>query len=372
MRYLALLNALFETVIVYDLSGRILDRAGTHFEIENVLNDPRFAALRDRLLDAVAGHGFETHFAIEGFGPARLRLAPHATDSGQNAAILALEGTQNQRPKLSGVEFDFVLSNMRQGFWRRNAKGAIVAANDYLASLLEYTSEEIIGRHISEFVPNYKDREGRWEVEFVTRSGIRKRAIVASSQIVGSKGRLKGHIEVITDVSAEHALRTRLVAEVQKMSKLAMTDILTGVANRFDFQAELERLLDEDTDEPFGLVMVDLDHFKEVNDAHGHAAGDQVLQEFAQRLKLAVRETDLVARLGGDEFAVLLPGARKELVSEVVDRLIERLRYETSIGNKTVKIAASIGWAHSDDGPATVLASADRRMYRDKRNRKGA
>jgi len=376
MHQIALLSSLFESVLVCDEKGKIIGRYGQPVDLNNVLRDDRLAGLRTQFRECVGGNGFETYFALNGRERTRWRGVPIATEDGRPGVAIAIESAPARgsapRTRLSGAEYEFVLANMGQGFWRRNAKDAIVSANEFLANWLETTVEELVGRHISEFVPLHETKPGRYEAEFVTRTGIRRRGIVVSGPLMGAKGRVTGHIDVITDITAEHALRTRLVAEVQKMSRLAMTDTLTGLANRAEFASELERVTGSQPTEPFALVMIDLDRFKEVNDQHGHVAGDRVLIEFAARLKIAMRDTDLVARLGGDEFAILLEGAPKDVALEIVERLTERLNFEIVVGDETVAVAASIGWAHSDDGVANVLQSADRRMYREKRKRKGA
>ncbi|MBC8066355.1 MAG: sensor domain-containing diguanylate cyclase [Chlorobia bacterium] len=368
------MTALFESVLVFDETGAVLQRSGLPVDISNVLLDERMQSLRSRLEDCVAGTSFEAHFSINNRERTRWRGVPYATDDGVRAAALGIEGSFGKvsRTRLAGSEFDFVLANMRQGFLRRSAKGAIAYVNKYLANQFELTPEEVMGRHIGEFMPGAKNQEGQYEAEFVTQSGVRRRAIVSTAPLVGARGRVSGYIDVVTDITADHAFRTKLVAEVQKMSHLAYTDSLTGQANRTEFQSELERLTSLDPPEPFGLVMVDLDQFKEVNDQFGHSAGDEVLVEFASRLRLAVRDSDLVARLGGDEFAILLSGAPKEIAAEFVSRLIDRLSFKMTLGDEIVQVGASVGWAHSDDGAAKIFQSADRRMYRDKRKRKGA
>jgi len=375
MQHIALLTSLFESVLICDDRGRVVTRYGQPIECHNLLKDDRFTALQGPFRECLAGTGFEIYFSLDGRERTRWRGVPFASDEGTCVAI-AIEGaparTGPQRTRLGGAEYEFVVANMRQGFWRRDSKDAIVAANEYLANWLETTVDDLTGCHISEFMPIHEGRAGRFEAEFVTRTGIRRRAIVVSGPLIGPKGRVTGHIDVITDFTAEHALRTRLVAEVQKMSRLALTDTLTGLANRAEFASELDRLTGAEPIEPFALVMIDLDRFKDVNDQHGHQAGDRVLIEFAARLKVAVRDSDLVSRLGGDEFAVLLEGAAREVAVEVVERLGERLNFELFLGDELVPVAASIGWAHSDDGVANVLQSADRRMYREKRKRKGA
>lgn len=376
MNQIALLSSLFESVLVCDDKGRIVARYGQPVDLKNVFRDERLESLRPQIRECLAGSGFETYFALDDRERTRWRGVPIATDEGRPGVALAIECAPARgnapRSRPGGAEYEFVLANMRQGFWRRNAKDVIVSANDFLANWLETTVEELVGRHISEFVPLHETRSGRYEADFVTLTGIRRRGIVVTGPLIGSKGRVTGHIDVITDCSAEYALRNRLVAEVQKMSRLAMTDTLTGLANRAEFASELERLTGCDPVEPFALVMIDLDRFKEVNDQHGHVVGDRVLIEFAARLKVAMRDTDLVSRLGGDEFAILLEGAPREVAREIVERLSERLTFEIFFGEEKVPVAASIGWAHSDDGVANVLQSADRLMYREKRKRKGA
>lgn len=374
MQQLSILAALFESVLVFNESGEIVRRLGQPIEVCNVLSDRRFQSLKSRLQDCLAGNSFEAHFSLDNREKTRWRGVPCATEDGERGAILGIEGSFGNvsRSRPAGSELDFVLANMHQGFLRRNAKGAIAYANKYIAEKLEINTEDLIGRHIGEFMPGAKNEEGQYEVELVANDGIRRRAIVSTAPLIGAKGRVTGYIDVITDITAEYAMKTKLYAEFQKMSDLAYRDPLTGQANRAEFQSELERLLTEEPAEPFALVMVDLDQFKEVNDVYGHPAGDQVLVEFAARLRQSVRDSDIVARLGGDEFAVLLTGAPREIASEVVSRLIEKLSFSIALGEAIVPVVASVGWAHSDEGAAKIFQSADRRMYRDKRKRKGA
>lgn len=374
MQQLALLTALFESVLVFDENGIVKRRVGLPIDIDNVLLDDRLQSLRSRLADCLAGNPFEAHFSLDDREKTRWRGVPFATEEGEKGGILGIEGSFGNvsRSRPAGSEFDFVLANMHQGFLRRNAKGAIAYANKYIAKKLEINTENMIGRHIGEFMPGAKNEEGQYEAEIVTDQGIRRRAIVSTAPLIGARGRITGYIDVITDITAEYAMKTKLYAEFQKMSDLAYRDPLTGQANRAEFQSELERLMSEDPIEPFALVMVDLDQFKEVNDDYGHAAGDQVLVEFATRLRQSVRDSDIVARLGGDEFAVLLTGAPKDIAAEVVSRLIEKLSFSIAFGGEIIPVAASVGWAHSDEGAAKIFQSADRRMYNDKRKRKRA
>jgi diguanylate cyclase (GGDEF)-like protein len=366
---LSLLTALFDSLLVFNESGKVIHRVGGHHDVDNVFTDPRFSSLNSRLQECIQGRGFEAYFSMDDSPKNRWRGAPFVTDGGERAGILCSEAIQGEtvRARPAGSDFDFVLANMNQGFLRRNAKGRIAYINDHLANQLELSTEDAIGRHVGDFIPGIKSKDGRYETEYVTHTGVRRRGIISTAKLVGSGERVVGFIDVLTDITAGHAFRTRLVAEVQKMSHLAFTDPLTGQANRAEFQSELQRLLENEPFEPFAMVIVDLDRFKDINDHFGHAVGDEALIEFGRRLRQAVRETDLVARIGGDEFAILLNRAPKDFTEEFVERLIERLNTSMRLNDEEWPITASFGWAHSDDGAEGIFQRADRRMYKGKR-----
>ncbi|MDI6098159.1 EAL domain-containing protein [Actinoplanes sp. NEAU-A12] len=157
----------------------------------------------------------------------------------------------------------------------------------------------------------------------------------------------------------------------------ALHDELTGLANRALLADEIEDALwvAEQERETVGLLLLDLNKFKEVNDTLGHHAGDLLLKEVAARLTGAVRGTDTVARLGGDEFAVLMPHIYSpEHCAEIARRLLEALEGAAELDGVTVDISGSIGAAvypvHSGSG-AELLQHADIAMYTAKRNRLG-
>ena len=168
------------------------------------------------------------------------------------------------------------------------------------------------------------------------------------------------------EVEARRNLEAELV-------HLAATDSLTGIANR--------RRLTERTDEelrrarrfghPLALLLVDLDHFKRVNDSWGHATGDRALKRVAETCVATVRDIDLVARLGGEEFAVLLPVIASDAASEVGERLlraIEEIDLKADDGTG-ISLTASIGVAIMIEGdtPESLLDRADQAMYEAKR-----
>jgi cyclic di-GMP phosphodiesterase Gmr len=146
---------------------------------------------------------------------------------------------------------------------------------------------------------------------------------------------------------------------------LAETDPLTGLANRVALHAALADHLHPERGLGCGLLFCDLDGFKQINDTRGHAVGDQVLTQTAQRLLSSVRQEDLVARIGGDEFVIVLPAAgavETRATATRVERSVSRpLRLEL----ETVQVGVSVGHRVADTGedPETVLHDADSAMY---------
>jgi diguanylate cyclase (GGDEF)-like protein/PAS domain S-box-containing protein len=155
----------------------------------------------------------------------------------------------------------------------------------------------------------------------------------------------------------------------RQLAFLAEHDPLTGLANRRRFDQELARHIDDcHRYGPRGAVlMLDLDHFKEVNDTLGHAVGDELLVDVARVLLQRMRSTDLVARLGGDEFAVLLPHADRKSAELVASSLVETLRDEVSgLEDTRSGVTASIGGVIVEEvhrSASDVLSAADAAMY---------
>ncbi|GAC1485707.1 MAG: hypothetical protein NVS1B1_00180 [Candidatus Limnocylindrales bacterium] len=155
------------------------------------------------------------------------------------------------------------------------------------------------------------------------------------------------------------------------LEHLALYDGLTGLPNRVLFAERLQQTVRMPNDgSGLAILLLDLDRFKDVNDTFGHATGDRLLEQVADRLGDALRDGDLVARLGGDEFAFVLPGADAESASNVAQRILRLLERPFLIDDQTVTIGASIGIAlapeHGMDSQA-LLQHADVAMYVAKR-----
>lgn len=158
----------------------------------------------------------------------------------------------------------------------------------------------------------------------------------------------------------------------KRLVSLTQTDPLTGARNRAAFDAEFEKAQDnaQGSGTPFALLLVDLDKFKQVNDLHGHDAGDAVLCEVVRRLQAAARSSDAVYRLGGDEFAVLIRQfVAPEHATVPAARIVEAMARPFSIEANNLQLGASVGIAiFPDDASsgAELLRLADRALYRSK------
>jgi len=166
-------------------------------------------------------------------------------------------------------------------------------------------------------------------------------------------------------------------ARIEKLEKSAQEDTLTGLLNRRGFERALSQAVAylKRYGGSAALLYLDLDRFKPINDRHGHAVGDVVLQEIARLLLGSVRESDLAARVGGDELALLLwnlDSAQMKAKMEALEALVERAAFEVR-GNK-LEVGVSVGGVMlgESDTPASALERADAAMYARKRERNSA
>lgn len=166
----------------------------------------------------------------------------------------------------------------------------------------------------------------------------------------------------------------------KQIRDLSLRDPLTGLSNRRFFEEALVYASKRSArrDRCFHVIIVDVDQFKEINDLHGHAVGDQVLIDVGERLRSQVRDTDVVARIGGDEFAIILEEGEQRLnLSDALDRMRSEMQFEMTPADSKSPLAVnvSIGLASSllsEGNPDGVVARADRAMYEAKRLRKMA
>jgi diguanylate cyclase (GGDEF)-like protein len=258
---------------------------------------------------------------------------------------------------------------------RRGALEPSYALADYPATrvVLEQTQPLIIDVSDPTADPN--------EVKYLRSIGQRSMAIVPLVAAGTTTGTLEltsansgafdiRHVEIATMLGGEAAMALENARLYDEIRHQALHDGLTGLANRVLFRDRVAQAVERSrgrTSHPFGVLFIDLDDFKILNDTLGHARGDDVLVAAAQRVAASLRPTDTAARLGGDEFAVLLEDvADEEMALSIAIRLADALREPIDLGDVAPSIAASIGVAVSGmDGETAddLLGKADVAMY---------
>jgi diguanylate cyclase (GGDEF)-like protein len=161
-------------------------------------------------------------------------------------------------------------------------------------------------------------------------------------------------------------------ARLEDLAKAADQDMLLPILNRRAFVREVSRFIafSERYGTPSSLIYFDLDNFKAVNDAYGHAAGDAVLRHFSDLIASQIRETDVLARIGGDEFAVILAHVTSEQAAKKCSSLSQKLRDNPPVWNgKEVELSFSCGAheLHAGIDPDHAISHADKAMYAEKR-----
>jgi diguanylate cyclase (GGDEF)-like protein len=205
------------------------------------------------------------------------------------------------------------------------------------------------------------------EVYFHHKEGHRLPALVRVTPIRDNEGRTVGAVEIFSDNSP----RVQLAEKVEELEKMALLDPITRIGNRrygdLSLVARLNEL--ERYDWPFGVLFMDIDHFKKVNDLYGHDVGDRILRIVATTMINGLRSSDVVSRWGGEEFIALVPQVDIEQLKNVAEKI--RLLVEKSsisIEGKNIEVTISIGatLARKDDTAETLIKRTDELMYRSK------
>ena len=198
----------------------------------------------------------------------------------------------------------------------------------------------------------------------LTADGSRRWFETHGRAILDDRGKIDGVLSVVRDISVRKAVERRLTDDAQ-------TDPLTGLPNRRGFNTTVSRRPAEaGLDRSDCVAVLDLDHFKVINDSFGHAVGDEVLRGFANIARLMVREGDLVARTGGEEFAIFFPDTSVGQAMLICDRLRREVaQTDQRVGSATVRITVSGGVGQiGPEGVDHALKVADTALYKAKRN----
>lgn len=335
------------------------------------------------LEDGQVRRGEEWFFRKDGSGfPVDMTTAPIERDGVRVGAVVVFHDiSQRLAAQVRDKLLVSALEAVPNGIVITDPKASIEWVNPAFETLTGYHREEVSGRRPAELVksglqdqPFYEamwqtilaGQTWRGEVINKKRDGSLYHEELTIAPVLDASGQLRHFVGIKQDISE----RKRMEANLKQ---LARTDPLTGLANRRHFLGMLEQeaARQKRFDEPASaLLMFDLDHFKQVNDSHGHAAGDAVLRRFAELMRAGLRKTDQAGRLGGEEFAILLVGADFTGALEFAERLREQVEADEIVfDGRKLRITVSIGVTRlckSDASVDTALARADAALYQAK------
>jgi diguanylate cyclase (GGDEF)-like protein/PAS domain S-box-containing protein len=289
-----------------------------------------------------------------------------------------MERSREQRWRLIGSFLD----HTAEAILITDAKTRIVYVNRSFTRVTGYTLRDVSGktprllhsgRQPAAFYSHmWKciNASGRWQGEIWNRrkNGEIYPEWLSITAVKGSTGKVENYLAIFSDIT----LRKR---EEHELYDLATHDALTGLPNRFFFSERFRHAMvrAKRASHMVGLLYLDLDRFKPVNDALGHKCGDKLLQTVARRIKRLVREEDTIARLGGDEFAVILEHlSRPRDAAATARKILRALARPFMLEGHKARITASIGitvYPLDGDNVETLLKRADGAMYRAKSER---
>ena len=246
--------------------------------------------------------------------------------------------------------------------------GEIILVNMQAELLLGYGRQELWGQPLESLLaePDALTRRsvGPHSVELLAQRRDGNKVPVEVSLAPVTIDKRPYTIAILRDLTERRRLEDNL-------HYLSTHDSLTGLANRFAFDEALHRL-DERGPHPVGVLMVDLDELKRINDEQGHAAGDSMLRRVAEVLRSTFRADDVVARIGGDEFAVLTSGRDAHSVEALGTRLADAvLQHNRELDATPLRLSIGVAVAQSGNSIASALQDADARMYSMKRLHQG-
>ncbi|HJW04433.1 MAG TPA: EAL domain-containing protein [Azospira sp.] len=349
----------------------------------------RYAAADQALFDHPGKQTYEAHvcYADGVYHDVIFNKATFLDTKGQVAGLVGVmvdiseRKRQEEELRLAAKVFD----TSNEAFLVTDADNNIRSVNRAFTETTGYTAAEVIGHNPRLLSSGHHDAafyrsmwqalnaQGYWQGEIYDRrkSGEIYPKWTRINVVKDDQGRITNHVAVFSDISDRKALEDRL-------QFLAQHDHLTGLPNRNLLRLHLEQAIEVAQDEgtQVALLLLDLDHFKTVNDSLGHHAGDMLLRAVVKRLKGLLRESSTLSRQGGDEFLIVLPQVRGlSQVSRTAERLLASLVEPFEVEGHSLSISGSIGLSLSpDDGSDfdTLLKKADTALVHAKQSGRNA
>ena len=285
--------------------------------------------------------------------------------------------------------FKQVVDSLPGGVYVTDRERRIIYWNHAAEELSGYSAQEVLGNRCSDNFLMHVDDSGcllcqgdcplshtledglphRADVYLHHKSGHRVPVEVRVRPIWGGNGEVVGAVEVFSDNSRQRAVRER----AKDLAKFAFLDPASQVGNRSYLEQQLSQHLDQFVTygTPFGIMLADLDEFKNVNDTYGHAAGDVVLVTIAKTMSNCLRASDVVGRWGGDEFLAVLPGITRQFLANVSEKLRKLVcQSAVPVSGAEIRVTISVGAAMvaSGDSPESLMKRADQQLYASKQS----
>lgn len=289
------------------------------------------------------------------------------------------------RRREADIRLDLAMEVIEGGYWHYDVGSSVFETSPHLARFVEGEAAEPLdlSRYTAHVLSEDIDRVdisrlASGELDSAV-SEYRVRVPAGSVRWMRCRRRLirdeDGRPVRVVGVAMDITEQKNLHAWIERQAK---TDPLTELGNRRGFEEHartcLLRAKTSRASYMFGLIMLDLDHFKPINDEHGHLAGDGILKMFAHRLRGAVRPIDYVARLGGDEFAILVDDANDQVLSRLAERVVRVTGEPMEIGGHTFEVGCSVGVTRSraeDTMIEFLIGRADAALYEAKHQGRG-
>lgn len=285
------------------------------------------------------------------------------------------------------IDYKDLIENISDGLYLVDQNRHIIYWNRVAEAITGYRSDEVLGRRCRDNILIHMDKDGKnlcqgrcpidgtmedgryrdANVYLHHKNGHRVPVWIRAAPLRDTDGNIIGGAELFTDLSAGNAITER----IEELERLSFLDNLTQLANRRFVEMELDSRISELNryGVPFGVIFMDIDHFKRVNDTYGHDVGDRVLQAVARTFLNTARPSDMMGRWGGEEFIGILRRVDTGGLHHAAERirsLVENshIREERHLLKVTVSIGGTL--AQKDDTPQSIVKRADDLLYRSK------
>lgn len=276
--------------------------------------------------------------------------------------------------------FESILQDSSDIIFTVDTEGFIMKFNNGSQTRFGYTQEEIVGKPLSHLFVNSKDehkilsavlRSGKSVNEEIPMRSKEDNIILLNlsmSEMKNDKNQIIGLVVTAKDITEKKRLEMELVKKNEMLSRLAITDSLTGLYNSRHFHEQIKKemsRLKRSPDRKLSVIMIDIDHFKILNDTQGHLMGDQVLRSLGQIIRMCLRnDVDLPFRYGGDEFIILLPDTDKNQACVAAER-IQKQFSSVAVGETSLSIG--IAEALSSESEESLVRRTDDALYLSKK-----